>query len=931
MNVFNLVKKNAGEDLDSDDFRQMQIEFKYSNMVLYGQTDNFDCDKDFLASPPEYETYLYELQFSGKKHPTSFSTAYTGASGSPKFPKFDPMFKVMLFPSVRERAVYENTQFINVGGTDYVCDPKRPSYVFGSIHDNHNLGDTTPIFTRTITKTNVDMEYLTHYMKPLEFRVTTMKCIDLDCNGFTQFLISDFDGSLVSSDDNTDTRGAILANPEYIFDVQNVRQNLNYDRVPKIAKMDANGNELDLSTIIPNVGRPKNSACQFQSKANAHVCTGDDAWTYNFVTLVNHDFDVSHRRLGPLSIVTNRGVDGNVDILNSPARDDGSLWGLSTGYYKATVAMGTTAEFYFSATPPQDMTIQMEGAGFETRWSSGHHHKKLLFKLYNPIPQALKLAKLPVDQTLPLVPEEMEPLSQKPTLDDDPGSYFHDRDEQMLYVVLADNNEVYKMTVSDQIAMSFGIPPVPLEDFFGDKLVENIANFFGIPADQIRVVAVVSENSRRRRDTSSGGMVESIDIEITINEDDAAQVESVHTKNEEMSSGLQSGDKSAVNGLVSGVTTNPIEVTEVAVVTTPKTQAAIEAFAARTDEIMKTEGVVTRAAILKTAVIVEIDSMAASTESTTLSVDCKNGGQVPIGDISVSFYDVDGNLANAGTSSKQWTVELAVPNDNSDGYFTGDLSATVINTGATLSDITFDCDVFRHAVSTETMALSVSVTDPVDTGFTANIALNIEPLTIISTEISEFAVDQEIDCSIGGQMSLYDLDVFFYDNNSDEVLVGTDSDTWTGALTFSSNDGDFTGNTHLSITQEEVSFDDLSVNCDSFKDLNQMTSVIITATMTATSGLELTAEATVHLKPSKIDLSTSNWNNKLQMINDDGSIRLLNDQRLCVQADSLLFGVGRNKFFKKVFFSKILTFAHALFSHSSTAVDQSSSQSANLT
>lgn len=43
------------------------------------------------------------------------------------------------------------------------------------------------------------------------------------------------------------------------------------------------------------------------------------------------------------------------------------------------------------------------------------------------------------------------------------------------------------------------MPPVTVDDFFGENLVNNIALFLDIPSDKIRVVDIVREGSRRKR------------------------------------------------------------------------------------------------------------------------------------------------------------------------------------------------------------------------------------------------------------------------------------------------------------------------------------------------------------------------------------------------------------------------------------------------
>lgn len=754
--------------------------------------------------------------------------------------------------------------------------------MIGALHTDKQMSDTIPIFTKSITKTNVNDNYLTKFQVPFAYKVHDMNCVDLDCNGFVNQLISDFDGTLTG--DGTG-RGAIFANPEYIWGVENVPQKLNYRRVPVVARLDESDNvlntEAELAPYMPNKGRPKNNACTFSSNMNAHVCTGADAYNYNIITLTNHDFDVSGRRIGPLSVITNRGPNGNVDIINSNPRDDGSLWGLSTGIYKAVVALGTEVEFYLASTPPQLMRLQMEGGDF-----FGHHSRddrKVLMKFYNPVPQVLKLATLPAEQTLPLQPVEKTMLERKPTIKDEPGSYYHDRDEQMLYIVFADNKEVYEITVSDQIAMSFGIPPVPLEDFYADNLVNNIAGFLGIPADRIKVTAIVSESSRKKRSTDQ--VIERIDVEITLDESNQEEVDSVHAVNDQMSTDAQLGDNSAANALLDGATETPVEVQSIAVVTKPKTPEAQAKYAATNDKLIaeSTTGKISTADILASNVVVQITDMQIS--ESDLTIDCSNGGAaVEIPAVDLTFYDQNGQEANAGTISKQWIITLEGLGDEAIN-FNGDLMEPVINSGASFDSLTVNCDAFRYRSAATTLNLAFRVTDPVNANFVQNLNLVVAPLVIADMSIT--TEPQTIDCSVGSVMRLEDLTIEFTDSAGNQIYVGSDAEPWTFELTFSSNSEDFisaSGLWNTTVANAPVVFEDLKVDCSNFQSSfgTNMVDMIVSVENPQT-GETLTAEYELGLQGEAGATYENNWQQRMQLLWPDKTIRLLNDHRLCAQ------------------------------------------------
>ena len=83
---------------------------------------------------------------------------------------------------------------------------------------------------------------------------------------------------------------------------------------------------------------------------------------------------------------------------------------------------------------------------------------------------------------------------------DSTGSNYFDRDTQNLHVLLKGSPPV-TITTNPLIFVAIQVPFQSVDDFFGAKIVENLAAFFNIPKDKIRVAEAVRE-SRRRRDVT---------------------------------------------------------------------------------------------------------------------------------------------------------------------------------------------------------------------------------------------------------------------------------------------------------------------------------------------------------------------------------------------------------------------------------------------
>ena len=96
------------------------------------------------------------------------------------------------------------------------------------------------------------------------------------------------------------------------------------------------------------------------------------------------------------------------------------------------------------------------------------------------------------------------------------GSNYFDRNTNILYVIIKGNQQVQIVT-TESIIVSFLFPPLTTDEFFGDNLVHNLAAFFDVSPNKVRVVNIVRETARKRRSATNTTSVETpvtVDIEI---------------------------------------------------------------------------------------------------------------------------------------------------------------------------------------------------------------------------------------------------------------------------------------------------------------------------------------------------------------------------------------------------------------------------------
>ena len=96
-----------------------------------------------------------------------------------------------------------------------------------------------------------------------------------------------------------------------------------------------------------------------------------------------------------------------------------------------------------------------------------------------------------------------------PKLSNATGTNFFDKDSGQLSIIIK-GPQVIEVIVQETAIVSFSMPALSVDDFYGDNIVQNLASFLNIPLTKIRVVNVVSEGSRRRK--RSTGIVVEVEI-----------------------------------------------------------------------------------------------------------------------------------------------------------------------------------------------------------------------------------------------------------------------------------------------------------------------------------------------------------------------------------------------------------------------------------
>lgn len=98
-----------------------------------------------------------------------------------------------------------------------------------------------------------------------------------------------------------------------------------------------------------------------------------------------------------------------------------------------------------------------------------------------------------------------------PQLSDTLGTNFFDQDYKMLKVIVRGSQPV-EVRTSPLLVIAFELPAMTEDEFFGNKLVQNLATFLKIPPNMIRITKIIPEDAGARRRKRSTGLKVEVEI-----------------------------------------------------------------------------------------------------------------------------------------------------------------------------------------------------------------------------------------------------------------------------------------------------------------------------------------------------------------------------------------------------------------------------------
>ncbi|CAH1247131.1 PKHD1L1 [Branchiostoma lanceolatum] len=460
--------------------------------LFVGRSTEFDCDADVVDVRSDDNLKIASgvggLGFGSSKGNSggfigmSLPGFNSGPSGSP----LHPWDNQMAYTSLGGHTLISGVNFANYkeacGGKEDVALHTWPG----------NEDGTHAFSTEDISTDNVDNPVF--YDRPNVGKINPSDCVDMSCDGKLQVLGKDLDGTLLG-----ETRpGAVIAQSDWEWD-GDARYGRGDYRIPKTMLADLSGNKIDPSVLAPNgPGIVRNDECEKSDDMQAYKCWDID---YGMLVMESMDADTETRRLSPVAMLSN----GYIDLINGP-QDHGWCAGYTCSKristFMGVVALGQDYLIHFSGVSPRESRYFMLNADDDDT---------LVVGIYFSNPERLDVY---VDDVYVLPKNDagdgkgtVLAGDHYPTHQDAAGANFMKIEEQTLYFTIK-GSTIIDIKTSDVITIAFGLPPITVDDFFGDNLAENLCLFLNIPRDKIRRMNVVSEGGKRRRRAAGGVTVQ---------------------------------------------------------------------------------------------------------------------------------------------------------------------------------------------------------------------------------------------------------------------------------------------------------------------------------------------------------------------------------------------------------------------------------------
>ncbi|MBN3294523.1 PKHL1 protein, partial [Polypterus senegalus] len=492
MQVSNVTLVDNGMGIMPMSYKPPSVSHSYSdktieikNSLFVGSSPNFNCSDILTNNDPNVQITVAHRSTrplqggrSGVCWPT-FASAHNLSPGHPHA-------GLMSYNAISGLMTVTDSTFV---GYRNVCSGET-NVMFITNPENEDLQHQIFVHGLTLINSTEDAKVFIH--RADVGKANPSDCVDMVCDAKRKTMLKDLDGSFLGQN------GTVVPQSEYQWN-GDPRDGLGDYRIPKVMLTYLNGSRIPVNQIAPNKGIIRDPSCTYMANWQSYKCFTLD---YEMLVIESLDSDTETRRLSPVAVL----ADGYVDLINGP-QDHGWCAGytcqLRVSLFHSIVSTDTSYSIYFTSTSPQNLRLMLLNAD---------DTKVLRVAIFYSDPQRLDIfvnnsLVAPTnavwnsdhsDYTLnaPTYPDEFVP-EMNSTIS---GSNYFDEDYKMINILIRGSTPI-EIHTAPVLFISFEMPSITVEQFYGPSLVQNLATFLKIPANKIKITKIVRASSRRRRST----------------------------------------------------------------------------------------------------------------------------------------------------------------------------------------------------------------------------------------------------------------------------------------------------------------------------------------------------------------------------------------------------------------------------------------------
>ncbi|KAK9526506.1 hypothetical protein VZT92_015203 [Zoarces viviparus] len=464
------------------------------NALIVGSSPSFNCSATLPSSDfnlVNSDAHRAPRPLTGGRSGICWPTFASSHNTAPK--------KVhhgnMNYNAIKGLMKVTDTTFV---GFKTVCSSET-NFMFITNPINEDLQHPVQVSGITLIDSTEEAKVFIH--RPDVGKANPADCVDMDCDAKKKSLLKDLDGSFLGA------VGAVVPQSEYEWG-GDPRRGLGDYRIPKVMLTFPNGSRIPVDQIAPHKGVIR-EGCTYMSSWQSYKCFG---LNYRMLAIESLDSDTETRRLSPVAVLG----DGFLDLINGP-QDHGWCSGYTcqkrVSLFHSIVATGRSFDVFFTSVSPQKLRLVMLNAD---------PSESIIVSVFYSKPQGLDVyvdnnlvAPTNVlwnsDNTDYTLKKPIYPGQYDPQLNATLGTNYFDQDYKMLRVVVKGSQPV-EIRTAPVLFLSFELPAMTEEEFFGDHLIQNLAAFLKVPPNMIRITNIIREDGGARRRKRSTGLRVEVEI-----------------------------------------------------------------------------------------------------------------------------------------------------------------------------------------------------------------------------------------------------------------------------------------------------------------------------------------------------------------------------------------------------------------------------------